>query len=77
MSRDELIDYLRAGGEFLLGKVNRCFGEEVDGVLTIVTEVEYLDHWGPNLEYNSDEQVQEIRDDPKGFLNMLANIFRF
>lgn len=77
MSRDELIDYLRAGGEFLLGKVNRCFGEEVDGVLTIVTEVEYLDYWGPNLEYNSDEQVQEIRDDPKGFLNMLANIFRF
>lgn len=76
MNRDELIDYLRAGGEFLLGKVNRCFGEEVNGVLNIVTEIEYVDYWGPNLEWCSEEQVQEIKSNPSGFMNMLANIFR-
>lgn len=76
MGRDELIDYLRAGGEFLLGKVSRIFGDEVDGVLSINTEIEYIDFWAKNLELRSEDQMQQIKENPSGFLSMLATFFK-
>lgn len=75
-SDDELLDHLRDGGEFWLGKVIRWYGDEVDGIVRVITEVEYLDHWEYRAEYCATEQAQVIKSNPNGFLTMLASLFK-
>ncbi len=76
MSKDDAIDHLRAGGEFLVAKVLGVKVEDVRNCITVRTEIEFIDYWVKDLELSAEAQVEAIRKSPVGWLKFLKEVFR-